>query len=245
MKRNLALSVVLLAGLSGAQQKPGDSVVVDPDHHRVVLENEHLRVIEARASRGAASQMHSHPPFVFISLDAARGKFGLPDGKSMIFDTNPNQVVWFGDGLQHSWELIGGEVNVIGVEIKSAAPGGTKPAPVVRRADDCVTVDPDVHHVMLENDHVRVFEARASKGRKSPMHSHVASLLVVTRKARMKGIAPNGNTGYLDFTPNQVLWFPNGMQHGWEVLEGELGVVVVEVKSAHKNPAPATPAKAD
>jgi hypothetical protein len=64
--------------------------------------------------------MHSHPPFVFISLGTARVKLTLPDGKKVIFDTYPGQVLWMPDGMQHSWELISGDLRVVAVEVKSA-----------------------------------------------------------------------------------------------------------------------------
>lgn len=235
MRRSFAFAVALVfATLPLGAQKAKDAVIVDPDAHRVVLENEHVRVIEARASHGARSPMHSHPPLVFIGLDTARVKFGLPDGKSTVFDTYPGQVLWLADGMQHSWELIGGRVNVIGVEIKSAQKSGAAPPPVKRRADDSVAVDPDVHHVLFENDHVRVFDGRASKGRKSPMHSHPPSLLVTLGEGRARLTMRDGARVLHDYTPGSVLWAGEGMEHSWEMLSGDPHVIVIEVKSAHK-----------
>lgn len=237
MRLNLLFLLVFVFGthMSFALQKAQDAVVVDGDVHRVVLENEHIRVIEARASHGTKSPMHSHPPFVFIGLDTARAKFGFPDGKSTIFNVHPGQVIWAGDGMEHSWQLLGGEVNVIGVEIKSAIQKTAQPlAPVQRKANDAVTVDPDTHHVLFENDHVRVFDGRATKGGKSPMHSHPPMLLVPLSRARLKLTLPDGKTVIHDFTPGQVLWAGEGMEHSWEALSGEAQVIAVEVKSAHR-----------
>ncbi len=235
MKRSLAFALVLVFGaLPVSAQKAKDAVMVDPDAHRVVLENEHVRVIEARASHGARSAMHSHPPLVFIGLDTARAKFGLPDGKSTIFDIYPGQVLWLADGMEHSWELIGGNVSVIGVEVKSAQKRDASPVPMKRRADDSVAIDPDVHHVLFENEHVRVFDGRASKGRKSPMHSHPPSLLVALGQGRAKVTLPDGTSMMHDYTPGAVLWAGDGMEHSWEMISGDPHVIVVEVKSAHK-----------
>jgi hypothetical protein len=36
--------------------------------HRVVLENDFIRIFDARASRGAKSPLHTHPPMVLVSL---------------------------------------------------------------------------------------------------------------------------------------------------------------------------------
>lgn len=239
----ILLAGLLCTSLCLAQQKPKDSVEVDPERHKVVLENEHFRVFEARASYPTSSPMHSHPPFIFISLDTARAKFTFPDGKKVLFDTYPGQALWIAEGMQHSWELLSGEVNVIGVEIKSAQKAATQPLPpVTRKANDAVTVDPDTHRVLFENDHVRVFEGRGSAGGKSVMHSHPPILLVSLQRARFKLTLPDRTTVVHDFSPGQVLWFGDGMEHSWEMLAGEAQIIAIEVKSAQRA---MKPAKAD
>jgi hypothetical protein len=115
---------------------------------------------------------------------------------------------------------------VVGVALVAAA----------QRAKDAVAIDPDVHHVVMENEHVRVFEARAAHGRKSPMHTHPSRVLVSVGSARVKLTLPDGKTQMLDLRPGQVLWLENA-EHSWELLGGDLHVVAVEVKSAQKGPA--------
>jgi len=85
-----------------------------------VLENEHVRVFEAQAGAGTKSPMHSHPPFVLASLGSARVKLTMPDGSKQILDLRPGQVLWM-ENAEHSWELLAGNLHVIGVEVKSAA----------------------------------------------------------------------------------------------------------------------------
>jgi quercetin dioxygenase-like cupin family protein len=112
-------SFCLIAGAAGAQALQ-DAVVVDPDVHHVVLDNEHVRVIRGLASPGYKSPMHSHPPLVLVSIGTGRVRFTLPDGKKQIFDLYPGMVFWAPDGSEHAWEMLSGEVNVVAVEVKSA-----------------------------------------------------------------------------------------------------------------------------
>ena len=63
--------------------------------------------------------MHSHPPLLLVGIGTGRVKFGYPDGKSQVFDIAPGTILWV-DGVEHSWELLSGEVNVVGVEVKAA-----------------------------------------------------------------------------------------------------------------------------
>ena len=242
MKRYWVIGLAFALGLtaSASAQQARDATIVDPKVHNVLFENDHVRVFEARASHPAASPMHGHPPFVFIGLDVARAKMRLADGKTVMLDVYPGQVMWVGDGMEHSWELISGRVRVIAVEVKSALkrPAVALPA-VTRKGNDAVAVDPDVHHVLLENDHVRVFDGRAAKGRKSPMHSHPPFVFVSLGTARLNMTLADGKNVVFDTYPGQVMWMENA-EHSWEMLSGEAHVIAVEVKSAQRAPKPKT-----
>lgn len=123
MKRKLSLLVAFCLGVGLAvavAQKSKDSTIVDPDVHQVVLENDHVRVLEARAAPGYRSPMHTHPPLVLVSLGSARVKFTTPDGQTQIFDIRPGTVLWRDQPIEHSWELLAGNLHVVAVEVKSA-----------------------------------------------------------------------------------------------------------------------------
>jgi quercetin dioxygenase-like cupin family protein len=114
------LGLLLGAGLTTAvAQRAKDATIVDPDVHKVVLENDHVRVIDARISPGWKSPMHSHPPMLLVSLGGGRFKVTAPDGKTQILDFNPGMVVWR-EAVEHSWEMLAGDAHVIAVEVKSA-----------------------------------------------------------------------------------------------------------------------------
>jgi quercetin dioxygenase-like cupin family protein len=121
----VAASLCLSVNAVSAQTTP-DSTVVDPDVHQVVLENEHVRVLSALASKGTKSPMHSHPPLLLVSLGTGRVRFTMPDGKKPILDLKPGTLLWVEGGTEHAWELLAGEVNVVAVEVKAAK--GAKPA---------------------------------------------------------------------------------------------------------------------
>jgi hypothetical protein len=224
-----ALAWLGAAPLAIAELPPTDAVAIDPDVHRVILENDYIRVFDARASRGTKSPTHTHPPMVLVILDRARFRLSQAGAAPALLDLNPGQALWV-EGANHSWELIAGELHAIGVEIKSAQEEGTPPVPQ-RKADDAAAVDPEAHHVLFENPHVRVIEGRTSHGRKSPMHSHGATALVSIEWIRLKLTLPDGKTTIHDFSPGQVLWLEQGGQHAWEALAGSGRVIAVEVKS--------------
>ena len=123
MKRRLLIFVLLLPAfgvISAWTQKRKDSTIADPDVHRVVFENEHVRVIDARAAHGWKSPMHSHRPMLVVNLGPGRQKVTSSDGTTQIVDLNPGTVVWRDDAFDHAWELLAGDVHVLLVEVKSA-----------------------------------------------------------------------------------------------------------------------------
>lgn len=99
------------------------ATIVDPDAHQVLFDNEHVRVIQARASHGWKNEMHSHLPMLVVNLGSGRQKVTWGDGTTQIVDLNPGAVVWQENAFEHAWELLAGEVNVILVEVKSANTG--------------------------------------------------------------------------------------------------------------------------
>jgi quercetin dioxygenase-like cupin family protein len=115
---SLLLGIVCATAAVGAQaQDSRDAVAVDPVHHHVILENDRVRVFEALASPGARSPMHTHPPFVLVSLGKARLRMTMANGEKVIFDLNPGQVLWM-ENAEHSWEVLAGQPHVIAVEVK-------------------------------------------------------------------------------------------------------------------------------
>ncbi len=119
-KLGLLLSFLLGIGIATfAAQKATDSTVVDPDVHQVVLENDHIRVLEARAAPGWKSPMHTHPALLVVSIGSARVKLSTPDGQTQFLDLRPGTVFWT-DGVEHSWELLAGDLHAVAIEVKAA-----------------------------------------------------------------------------------------------------------------------------
>ena len=131
MGKRLVVFLVFLLGVDVAAvwaQKSKDATIVDPDVHQVAFQNDHVRVLEARATVGTRSPMHSHPPLLVVSIGTARVKFTAPDGTKQILDLRPGMVLWL-DGVEHSWELLAGEIHVVAVEVKSAQAAKAKQSP--------------------------------------------------------------------------------------------------------------------
>ena len=74
---------------------------------KVLLDNDQIRVSEARRPPGTIVPMHSHPTLVAYYFSPAKVKGTLPNGKSKVNDIPAGKIVWFPDGMTHSIEIMG------------------------------------------------------------------------------------------------------------------------------------------
>jgi hypothetical protein len=114
-----AAIAVYTTGSAYADEHSRDAVLIDADSHQVVFENEHVRVIKNHSSPGKTSPMHTHGSILVVSLEHTRLRMSVPEGDPFILDLHPGQVLWL-DDPEHSWEVLAGQLHVIGIEVKSA-----------------------------------------------------------------------------------------------------------------------------
>lgn len=102
-----------------------DPVVTNPDLYRVVMENDHVRVLEYRDRPGDRTTPHEHPDSVMLTLSGFRRRLHQGD-RSADVTLEPGQVRWL-DAQDHAGENIGqSATHVIFVELKgptAKAPG--------------------------------------------------------------------------------------------------------------------------
>lgn len=96
-----------------------DSAEVDPDGHRVVFENQHVRVLEVRNLAGQHLPTHSHPARLVIALNGYRIKSTGETGDESVIDRRPGEAIWV-EAETHSAKILVGPTHVIEVEVKSA-----------------------------------------------------------------------------------------------------------------------------
>ena len=101
-------------------ERPPDATEVDPEGHRVVFENDHVRILEVRGDTGTELPLHSHPPRVVVAIGPYRIKSVDLDGVETVIDRRPGQASWIEDE-HHSAKVLIGPTHVIEVEVKSAA----------------------------------------------------------------------------------------------------------------------------
>ena len=102
-------------------------------------------------------------------------------------------------------------------------------------AQDPVKLAPGLYKVLLENDHVRVFEYRLKPGEKEPTHSHPFGVVVYFfSDAKLKTRLPDGGTAEDSRRAGDAIWRDPVTHSGENIGSTELHALVIEPKNACK-----------
>jgi quercetin dioxygenase-like cupin family protein len=112
----LALVAIATASCArGASQ--ADPVAISPQYYTVLLDSNHVRVLEYRLPAGRREPMHSHPAYVVYFFQAAKLRAIYPDGHSSESLVTRGETL-YREALTHSIENIGDtEVHALLVEL--------------------------------------------------------------------------------------------------------------------------------
>ncbi|MBI3111818.1 MAG: cytoplasmic protein [Ignavibacteriales bacterium] len=103
-----------------------DPVKLAPDKLNVILENDTVRVFEARLKPGEKLGMHSHPKSIAYFMSSFRLKSTFPDGRSVIIEKKPGDILWR-EPVRHSEENVGTtDLVVLVLEFKTFNPSEKK-----------------------------------------------------------------------------------------------------------------------
>ena len=167
-----ATALLFPAGLRAAgcgQIKPDatDAVIAAPENHKVILENDTVRVLEATVPLHSREEPHTHFwPSVFFEQTSPVDE----PWKTV-------NIRWSTGGPSKGFDSSDRNRHNLLIELKTV---DCQPAPAAELpATDAVKVhDPNIS-VVLENAYVRVLSVRVPPGEKEPWHTHSWPAVVV------------------------------------------------------------------
>ena len=109
-------------------------------------------------------------------------------------------------------------------------------------AQDAVKVDPKHYKVEFENSSVRVVRAKYGPHEKSVMHSHPNTVAIFQTDGRVKFTYPGGKTEERDMKAGTVMWTPAVKHLPENLTDGDMEVILVELKTRKRKPAAKKPA---
>ena len=105
-----------------------DPVATNPEHYRVVFENDRVRVLEYRDEPGEQTTFHDHPDSVMFTLSSFRRRLVSGDQEREV-ELAAGKATWL-PAQQHRGHNIGSTpTHVLFIELKESTNG--EPAPKI------------------------------------------------------------------------------------------------------------------
>ena len=214
-----AAALVLLCSATATAQDP---VKIDSGHYKVIVENATVRVIRVTYPAGEKSPMHQHPDSIVVSLSASKVRFSTPDGKSEEREL-PSETAMYMPGGSHSNTNVGGPVDAILVEFKTAAPG-TATVPSSR--------DKMALKVLAEGPRAVAYRVTAEPTFQEPAGSkHDYDQIVIGLAPTQMSLALDGKPAKTSWARGDVQFIARGTAHEAKNAGGKpVDFVIVAVK---------------
>ena len=94
---------------------------------------------------------------------------------------------------------------------------------------DPAATNPDLYHVIMENDRVRVLEYRDRPGDRTTPHGHPDSVMVTLSTFRRR-LIDGDRSAEVELTGGLVRWLPAQEHAGENIGDTETHVIFVELK---------------
>ncbi len=224
-KLMVAIFVIFVIGCA---EKPDDPVLTStdaaPDQYKVEFENDYVRVISVHYGPGESSAMHSHEPFVGVTLTGAQSVFTNLDGTS---ETRPESFpgdLIDGDLSPHAVRSIStGDQHSIFVEIKQPYPAVTAVVPNI------VEAAPSIAKVELEKPGIRVVRIKNLANNETPLHSHRAGVSVALTEMQVAITSPDGEVSQATRPAGDVAWEEERAHSGKNLSDQPTEIILFEL----------------
>lgn len=221
----IALALSLLAAGLAAQEDQAPPPADQESHHRILLQNRYIRVVETYVPAGDSTAFHTH----------TRERIGVVVGPAPIEERiqgriaveerpEPAGTLHAGDYTQHpfthrQWNIGERPYRVIAVELLQPLPN---PPPEPKGPGD-----PDA-----QTPHLEAFRYVLPPGGASAMHTHTRPYLILAATSmKLKMIAPDGSSRIEDVLPGDFHWVEQKVTHElWNAGQEQGQVVEIELK---------------
>lgn len=109
-------------------------------------------------------------------------------------------------------------------------------------AQDATKVDGKHYKVEFENSRVRILRVKYGPREKSVMHGHPDAIAIFQQDGKVKFTFPGGKTEEREMKAGQTLFTPAVRHLPENMTDGDMEVILVELKTRKRKPAPKKPA---
>jgi len=226
--------------LPAARAQTLDPLVADPQHYKLEIENQWVRVIRERMGPNEKMPMHQHPApgSVIVFLTDRHNRLTAPDGTGQELRNHAGDLMWSPASTHRSENLNAAPFEAVQIEPRRPAnKTAASPAapPTSQDKLDATVVDPQHYHVELDNEYVRVIRVSIGPHEKLRLHKHpeTGAVLVHLTDQNMRLTLSDGTTRASQYAAKRVRWVDPGAAHQDENLsDAPLRFIRIELKLA-------------
>ena len=213
-----------LAACAAQASTPVAVLIEQEPVHRLVLQNEYVRVFEIRLPPGDATLWHVHlHDGVAVGLSDATIEDQPKDGEVKIIRLHPGEVAFGATPTARTHRVRNvGETTFHIVYIELLTPHG-----VSTDRTDSAAPDP---RIVIENDRVRALRRILVPGESTAMHTHASmGLGVLVTAGRLEISTAEAAAKTLDLKAGAVQWIEPGTTHRLKNV-GDAPVEIVDIE---------------
>jgi len=176
--------VLLLPAIPWMPDAAQDAVKVNPSKVSVVFEDARVRVLRIRYGPHEKLALHSHPAIAGVSISGSHAQVTRADGSVSESRHAPGEVYW-SEATTHAVEnLSDAPMENVEIEFKNASQPAIKAGEHnssnhARVGATLAVEDEPHHHLVYENQYVRMLEVRLAPGEVTEFHTHSHDNLAV------------------------------------------------------------------
>ncbi|MFN0317114.1 MAG: hypothetical protein ACKVQA_18995 [Burkholderiales bacterium] len=200
----------------------------DPAHFKLEFENDAVKIIRADwGPKESFAGMLELGDIVAVRLAPANFRVTLPDGKRVDRASNLGAALYSPASKIGVENLQEHRVISVLVELKGKGGAGNANLPKI----DPLTSDPTHHHLVLENDKVRVLRVTFGPGQGAPgFFDAAAAVIVPLTPMHFEVTTLDGKKAYTRLTFGQAVWQPAGRILPKNLSDMHAEFIVVEPK---------------
>lgn len=199
LKSPYLVVLVLLTALP-ATAVAQDPAAVAPEIYKILLENEHVRVLEMTLPPGSTDAMHSHPLAFIYYLDGGDVRLTAPDGSTYAATLKDGGHFWQ-QPTTHMVENIGDTtIRAVAFEIRSA----TGSAIALQHPPE--EVAPGTNTLLIDNERIRVVETITPPGGGGTLHDHMNMVVYTVSPVKLNIAGADGVAREVEVPAGTALW---------------------------------------
>ena len=200
------------------------------------FENDEVRVTRVEYGAREKSQMKEHARRFNVAITGNEVLLSYPDGTSRTIKRSAQEFFWSEPGVYAVENLSDGPLINIEVAMKESKGPGVEVTPVARQSKasgteaDPVPVEAEPHHhIVFENQYVRVLEVILKPGENALFHTHSLDNVSVQIGNAGLGQQPAGEDWKKRTVKDGEVGFRDGTRHPYTHRVGNMGKTVFHV----------------